>query len=381
MVLENYDIIGKIYEAPGAVIYKASSRDNPDKLVTIKVLKSSYLSEYRKARFRQKIEHLKAMSDPAVITPLLVGEKDDSYLIVQDYFDGVPLDNLADASQPVSLKSFFTIACNLARAVEKIHEAGIIHGGIKPHNILVRPGTLEVRLIDFISVIDVRDVSHFIYNPYFVRGTLAYTSPEQTGRINHRVVFSSDLYSLGIIFYEMLAGRLPFYSEDPLELIHSHLADRTPSVHELNQNIPVIVSDIIDRLTVKEPEKRYQSAGGLLKDLIRCRDEYASSGAVREFPLESDVSADRIVFISRMVGRDEEARIILDEYGRVIEGQFRSMFISGLSGIGKTRLIQELQKPIVKHRGYFTSGKFDVYQKNIPYSSLIQALRNLMPPS
>jgi PAS domain S-box-containing protein len=79
-----------------------------------------------------------------------------------------------------------------------------------------------------------------------------------------------------------------------------------------------------------------------------------------------------------MVGRDWEAGTILEEYERVAKGEFRSLLISGLSGIGKTRLIQELQKPIVRHRGYFTSGKFDVYQKNIPYSSLIQALRNLM---
>ena len=129
---------------------------------------------------------------------------------------------------------------------------------------------------------------------------------------------------------------------------------------------------------LKEPEKRYQSSYGLLADLIRCRDEYAAAGTIGEFPLESFVSTHRVTFISRMVGRDREAEAILEEYEQVAGGQFRSMFISGLSGIGKTRLIQELQKPIVKHRGYFTSGKFDVYQKNIPYSSLIQALRNLM---
>ena len=138
------------------------------------------------------------------------------------------------------------------------------------------------------------------------------------------------------------------------------------------------MGNIIAKLMLKEPEKRYQSASGLLADLVRCRDEYTASGTIREFPLESGVSADRVIFISKMVGRDSEAKMILDEYDQVIDGQFRSMLISGLSGIGKTRLIQELQKPIVKHRGYFTSGKFDVYQKNIPYSSLIQALRNLM---
>ena len=378
MVLSNYDNLEKIFEGSGATIYKASDKDNPGRLVTIKLLKGGSLSEYKRARFSQKIEHLKVLNDPSLITPLLVSEKDSSAFIVQDYFDGIPLDKLAQANKAVSLNAFFTIACNLACALEKIQEAGIIHGGIKPHNILVNPGTLEIRLIDFISVLDVREVSHFIYNPEFIRGTLAYASPEQTGRINHRVVFSSDLYSLGIVFYEMLTGNLPFYSEDPLELIHSHLEENTTSVYELNHDIPAVLSNIIAKLMLKEPEKRYQSASGLLSDLCRCRDEYYSSGTIHEFPLESGVSADRVIFISKMVGRDSEARMILDEYDRVVDGQFRSVFVSGLSGIGKTRLIQELQKPIVKHRGYFTSGKFDVYQKNIPYSSLIQALRNLM---
>ena len=378
MVLSNYDNLEKIFEGSGAIIYKASDKMTPGRLVTIKLLKGGSLSEYKKARFSQKIEHLKVLNDPSLITPLMVSEKDGSHYIIQDYFDGIPLDKLIQANKAVSLNGFFTIACNLATALEKVQEAGIIHGGVKPHNILVNPCTLEIRLIDFISVLDVREVSHFIYNPEFIRGTLAYASPEQTGRINHRVVFSSDLYSLGIIFYEMLTGNLPFYSEDPLELIHSHLAENTPPIHELKRDIPVVLSNIIAKLMSKEPEKRYQSATGLLADLARCRDEYAASGRIREFPLESGVSADRVIFISRMVGRDLEARMILDEYDRVVEGQFRSVFVSGLSGIGKTRLIQELQTPIVKHRGYFTSGKFDVYQKNIPYSSLIQAFRNLM---
>jgi predicted ATPase len=243
---------------------------------------------------------------------------------------------------------------------------------------LVTPGTLDFRLIDFISALDVRDVSHFIYDHCFVRGTLAYTSPEQTGRISNRVVFPSDLYSLGIVFYEMLAGRLPYYSDDPLELIHSHLAKEAPGVHELNSAIPIVLSNIIAKLTFKEPEKRYQTSSGLLADLEKCRDEYSATGTIPEFPLESRVYTYRAAFISRMVGRDREAEIVLEGYEQVTRAAFRSMFISGLPGIGKTRLIQELQKPIVKHKGYFTSGKFDVYQKNIPYSSITQALRNLI---
>ncbi len=379
MIIPNYEIMERIFEGPQSSIYKAYYKKNPQRLLALKVLRRHFLSNYKKLQFRQKIEHLRVLSDPQAITPIAFEAKDGIFFIIQDYFGGVSLDNLLEAAPDgLSLRDFFTIACSLARTLDQVHEAGIIHGGIKPHNILIDPGTLDLRLIDFISAVDVRDVSHFIYDPDFVKGTLPYTSPEQTGRINHRVGFPSDLYSLGVIFYEMLTRRLPYFSDDPLELIHSHLAEEAPEVHEFQPNVPIILSKIVAKLLLKQPEKRYQSSNGLLVDLLRCRDEYAGTGTVGEFPLESYVYTHRVTFISKMVGRDREAKIVLEEYERVAQGAFRSLLISGLSGIGKTRLIQELQKPIVKHRGYFTSGKFDVYQKNIPYSSLIQALRSLM---
>jgi predicted ATPase/two-component sensor histidine kinase/tRNA A-37 threonylcarbamoyl transferase component Bud32 len=378
MIISNYELLENVAETPQATVFKAYHKKNPNRLLVLKVLKASSLSEYKKAQFRQKIEHLKVLTDPLVITPISFGDKEGTCFITQDYFEGITLDEWMKARSRISLNDFFAIAAGLACALEKVHEAGIIHGGIKPHNILVDPGTLAIRLIDFISALDVRDVSHFIYDRSFVKETLSYTSPEQTGRISHRVVFSSDLYSLGIVFYEMLTGHLPFSSDDPLELIHSHLAQEASHVHELNPDIPITLSNIVTKLMLKEPEKRYQSASGLLADLVRCRDEYSIAGTIHEFPLEACAYTHRVTFISKMVGRDREAQIILEEYEQVAGGDFRSLLISGLSGIGKTRLIQELQKPIVKHRGYFTSGKFDVYQKNIPYSSLIQALRNLM---
>ncbi|MBI4286003.1 MAG: AAA family ATPase [Chloroflexi bacterium] len=377
VAIPSYEIVGKISEGPQTTIYKAYHKKNPDRVLVLKVLKAAFLSERKKSQFRQKIEHLRVLDCPLAITPITFEAKDGTYFTAQDYFDGVTLDTLKERKR-ISLHDFFTIACSLAQTLDKVHEAGIIHGGIKPHNILVNPDTLETRMIDFISAIDIRDVSHFIYDQSFVRGTLAYTSPEQTGRISHRVGFSSDLYSLGIVFYELLTDRLPFLSDDPLELIHSHLAEEAPKVHELNTDIPLALSKIVAKLILKEPEKRYQSGNGLLADLARCRDEYLATGTIREFPLESHVHTHRVTFVSKMVGRDSEAEVILGEYELVTKGAFRSLFISGLSGIGKTRLIQELQKPIVRHRGYFTSGKFDVYQKNIPYSSLIQALRNLV---
>lgn len=377
MIIPNYNIIERIDESPQATIYKAYHKENPHQLLVLKVLNDNYLSPYKKTQITQKIEQLRVLNDPEVITPINFNSKDGTCYIIQNYFHGTSLNRIMAENDRISLKDFFTMGIGLARVLDKVHDTGIIHGGIKPHNILV-DDKLNIRLIDFITAIDVRDVSHFIYDRSFIRETLAYTSPEQTGRINHQVSFSSDLYSRGIVFYEMLTGELPFSSPDPLELIHSHLAKEAPKVHELDPDIPLTLGNIVSKLMLKEPEKRYQNSNGLLADLTRCQEEYLKTSTITNFPLERYITTRRVNFISKMVGRDQEAKIILDEYKKVTEGNFQSLLISGLSGIGKTRLIQELQKPIVENRGYFTSGKFDVYQKNIPYSSLIQALRNLM---
>lgn len=377
-LIPNYTLLQVLGEGPQSTVYKGYYKNMPHRLLVIKALKTGLLNESQRKYFRQKVEHLKVLNDPRLMIPLSFQDQWDVPFITREYFEGVCLDQWAKSQRKVSLEDFLTIACTLAEILEKIHHAGIIHGGIKPHNILIDPKTLEMRLVDFITPLDVRNVSHFIYDKQFVEGTLAYTSPEQTGRINHRVEFTTDIYSLGIIFYELLTKKLPFFSNDPLELIHSHLAEEAPLVSEINVEVPEVLSRIIEKLLLKQPEKRYQGGHGLLMDLLRFRSEYQKNPvSVASFPLGLEDRTHRITFISKMVGRDTEADVILSEYGAVSQGQFRALFISGFSGIGKTRLIQELQKPIVRNKGYFTSGKFDVYQKNIPYSSIIQAFRNL----
>jgi len=376
--LGNYIVTEKLGESLQALVYKGYHKHVPDHPLIIKLLKQLASGDDQSRHLRQKIERLKVLHDPRVCTPITLESYGEQQFIVQPWFAGQPLNCWAKQQDKLDLNDFLTLACTLADTLQAVHDAGITHGGIKPHNILLQPGTLTLRLTDFITPLDIRDVSHFIYDPEFVRHTLAYTSPEQTGRINYRVDFSTDLYSLGIVFYELLTGRLPFFSSDPLELIHSHLAEEAPRVNQLKPQIPKALADIIAKLTVKQPEKRYQSSSGLLADLIRCKNEYAATGSVSAFTVGQHDRSRRVVFISKMVGRQAESQLIQQQYNEVISGNFRSVFISGLSGIGKTRLIQELQKPLVKNRGYFTAGKFDQYQKNIPYSSLIQALRNLM---
>lgn len=375
-----FSLLELLGESLEALVYKAVSKETPDSLFIIKILKRPISSESQRRYLTQKVERLKIIHDPRVITPDSFDCSSNNQFIARHYFPGKTLASyLTEQGKAISLRDFFNIAGELTLAINAVHEAGIIHGGVKPHNILIQAETNAIRLVDFLNPVDIQEISHFIYDPNFVAGTLAYISPEQTGRINHRVEFSTDIYSLGIIFYQMLTGRLPFTSTDPLALIHSHLAEEAPPAHQINPQVPSIISDIITKMCKKEPEKRYQTGMGLYADLQQCADQYQHDQQVHAFILGLRDHTRRVIFISKMVGRTAEAKHVLDEYAQVVAGKgFHSAFISGLPGIGKTRLIQELQQPLVENKGYFTSGKFDQYQKNIPYSSLIQAFRNLI---
>jgi len=376
--IPHYQLLELMGESLESLVFKAVSKQRANDYYILKLFKHPIHQENQRRYLRQKVERLKIIHDERVITPYAFECFGEVQFLVKRYFSGFQPLSQWRGQKAITIDDFLKIAGELALILNVVHDAGIIHGGVKPHNILIQPETLAVHLTDFITPIDIREISHFIYDQDFVEGTLAYTSPEQTGRINHRVDFSTDMYSLGIVFYQLLTGQLPFKSIDPLELIHSHLAEEAPPVHHVNKMLPPILGEIIAKMCLKEPEKRYQSCLGLYADLHRCAMEYSVSGSIPSFKIGLQDHRRRVIFISKMVGRMAEAKIVLQQYDRVTRGGFASVFISGLPGIGKTRLIQELQRPLVEHRGYFTSGKFDQYQKNIPYSSLLQAFRNLI---
>lgn len=301
--------------------------------------------------------------------------------LVQEYFDDITLGEWMKSQDRIDLTDFFRITCSIAAVLENMHNARYFHGGIKPDNILITPDTLDsgpdIRVIDPVRVLDISAISHYTHNDHFRTNTLPYISPEQTGRIRHDVSYGTDFYSMGTLLYELLYGNPPFSSNDPLEVIHSHLAQKPP-FSKIDRDIPEVVKNIIARLLEKDLEKRYQTGEGLVHDLRRCEREYRNTGKITPFTLGALDHAHRIDIPSIMVGRERERELLLNEHGQSLAGSFCSAIISGLPGIGKTRLIQELEIPIVSGRGYFASGKFDQYRKNVPYSTLIQAISNLI---
>ena len=203
--------------------------------------------------------------------------------------------------------------------------------------------------------------------PEVIAGTLAYMAPEQTGRINRSIDFRSDLYALGVTLYQMLTGELPFAASDPMEWVHCHIARHPDPPNERVAGIPAPLSAIVMKLLAKMAEDRYQTAAGLTVDLRKCLADWESHRSIDPFPLGASDVSDRLMAPEKLYGREHEIETLLGTFDRVIaNGATELMLVSGYAGIGKSSLVNELQKALVASRGLFASGKFDQYKRDIP---------------
>jgi predicted ATPase len=302
--------------------------------------------------------------------------RDRMALILED-FGGENLKN-SQIFHQFDIKIFLKIAIRLTEILGNIHYKNIIFNNLNPTNILINYRTNVIKFTDFgIASLLSRDSQELI-SPEKLEVSLPYISPEQTGRMNRSIDYRTDLYSLGVMFYEMLTGTLPFQSLDPLELIHSHMAKIAANPHTLNPRIPLVLSLIIMKLLAKNAEDRYQGAYGLKADLAECLAQMEQNGRIEEFPIAQKDISEKLQIPQKLYGREKEISEMLEGFRRVRNGKTEMMVVSGYSGIGKTVLIKELYKPITETRGYFLSGKFDQYLRNIPYSAIIYALQGMI---
>jgi tRNA A-37 threonylcarbamoyl transferase component Bud32/tetratricopeptide (TPR) repeat protein len=285
------------------------------------------------------------------------------------------------AQRSLDLASFIHLAIGLAESLELIHRAGLIHLDLCPANIVLndrlRP-TLAT-IVDFGSAIVSAQMQQSQIDPPALEGTLAYRSPEQTGRMNQSIEYTSDLYSLGAVFYEMLTGRPPFLLEDPLELVHAHLSYLPLAPHKINNAVPELLSAIVLKLLTKRPEERYQSAYGLAQDLTKISLAMEDHGDIEPFDLGQEDSPHGLSLPSRLYGREQEIAALMAAFNRTVEqGSAGLLLVSGYSGVGKTTLVRELYKPLIQDHGFFISGKFDQYRANVPFSTTTQAFKEFI---
>ncbi len=386
-MLKGYQIVRQIYESSNSFVYRGI-RESDHTSVILKVLRENYPTPEIITRYRQEYEITRSLNTPGVIKVYDLQPYLHGLAMVLEDFGGESLRAIADRTS-FELEEFLTIAIKIATSLSAIHAANIIHKDINPSNIVFNPQTGELKLIDFgIATIFSRE-NPSIKHPNGIEGTLAYISPEQTGRMNRTLDYRTDFYSLGVTFYELLTKQLPFTNTEAIELVHCHLAKQPIPVHHIKPDIPPLVAQIVQKLMAKTAEERYQSSLGLKADLEKCLVQWQNQGKIDNFSLAERDIADKFQISSKIYGREAEIASLLAVFNRISElptdinsvsqnSLKELVMVSGYSGIGKSSLIGELYKSITRQKGYFIKGKFDQIQRNIPLSGFVWALSNLI---
>ena len=273
--------------------------------VIVKTLKAEYPTLSDITRLRHEYQILHSLNVEAIIKAIsLESYKNGLALILED--SGSESLNDWMKGKKLTIIQFLSLGFQLVSALAEIHKHNIIHKDVKPQNIIINPATEKVQIIDFSIASRLEQENSTLSHPDLLEGTLAYMSPEQTGRMNRSIDYRTDFYSLGVTFYEMLTGELPFNSTDPLELVHSHIAKTPIPPHQLNPEIPPQISAIAMKLLAKNAEDRYQSAEGLKFDLETCLIKLQASGYISNFVAGSADKAGQLNIPQKLYGREQK---------------------------------------------------------------------------
>src|ERR1700741_3382461 len=371
-------VLVPLRESADFTLYRGRQHGNPSPILVV-----APTAERPLAQSLRRLEHeysLAAELEPAwAAKPLALTRHEGGPILVLADPGGEPLDRVLewDKEQPLDLARLLRVAINLATALGHAHQRGLIHKDLKPENVLV-DDTGNVWLTGFGIASRLPRERQSPEPPEFIAGTLAYMAPEQTGRMNRSMDTRSDLYSLGVILYQMLTGVLPFAAADPLEWVHCHIA-RQPVAPADRREVPEPLSAINMRLLAKNAEERYQTAAGLEADLRRCLEEWQSHGRIDPFPLGTNDTPDRLLIPEKLYGREREVDALCAAFDRgVMQGTAELVLVSGYSGVGKSSVVNELHKVLVPPRGLFATGKFDQYKRDVPYATLAHAFQMLV---
>ncbi|MEG5016492.1 MULTISPECIES: AAA family ATPase [unclassified Microcoleus] len=383
--INGYQILTQIYESTNSTIYRGI-RQQDNQAVILKFLKEDYPTPSELVRYKQEYEITRNLNIDGVIKAYELKPYQMTLCIILEDFGASSLKQLMDERREsgtgvLPLQKFLSIAIKTAEILSSIHAANIVHKDINPANIIFNPEIRQLKIIDFgISTKFTRE-NPTLKNPNVLEGTLAYISPEQTGRMNRSLDYRTDFYSLGVTFYELLTGKLPFETNDALELVHCHIAKVPICPHQVNPEIPKPVSDIVMKLMAKTAEERYQSGFGIKNDLAECLHQLQTTGNISDFSLGTQDISDQFQIPQKLYGREAEVEALLTAFERVgdnPQSKIEMMLIAGYSGIGKSSLVAEIHKPNTRLRGYFTAGKFDQFQKSLPYSAVVSAFKGLV---
>ncbi|MGA8164638.1 MAG: AAA family ATPase, partial [Waddliaceae bacterium] len=353
-------------------------RDEDRQPVLIKTTISDHPFPFEIARLKHEYEMMRELKGrKRLVESYALVPVHRQVALVMEHVKGILLEQLI-RSQKIDTEKGLMIAIEIAKGVRDIHRANIIHKDLQPQNIMVDPVTNTIKVIDFrLSTRLEREIIS-AKAPESIEGSLEYISPEQTGRVNREVTYRTDFYSLGVLLYEIFTGRPPFTSPVPLDLIHQHMTKDPLPPHHIDPDIPMMISTIILKLLEKNAEDRYKSAGGLVYDLENCLQQFEKNQAIAPFALCQKDVPEHLFIPEKLYGREKHIETLFKRFEQTVSGKCQLVLVSGESGIGKSVLIQEIQRPLSKMGGYFISGKCDQFKQGIFYHAIIQAFQQLM---
>ncbi|AUX27271.1 protein kinase [Sorangium cellulosum] len=386
--LLNHELIDTLHDGTRSSVY-LGRRKGTGELRVIKVARKGKNGTRNVAILKRQYEITRELDLDGIVKVHDLEVRLDYAALSMEYFAGRSLRSLIDESngRGVDLARAIRVALQLADTLGAVHERNIIHKDIQPSNIIVETGTSTTKLTDFSIASLLPGERPAVYDPWTAgEGALQYISPEQTGRMNRAIDFRSDYYSLGVTLYELTTGCLPFETTDPMELVHHHIAKTPVAPRQLRPEIPEALSRIIMKLLSKTAEDRYQSTFGLKADLEACLDILENRATGADFVPGRRDKPNRLQVSQKLYGRQAEVEALMAAF-RNIGGSGQEggqgcpselVLVAGYSGIGKSAIVNEIHKPIAREGGYFAAGKFDQLARNIPYASLIAALRELV---
>ena len=372
--IQDYRIIKKIHEHRGVAYYQAE-KSGTSEPVSIELVNSAHASPSEIARFKRAYEKIRRIDSTGISHTYEIFNHENYIAIVTEPFYGLPLYKRFTPGE-IALKPFLEIGINLSRTLGEIHSQGIVHHSITPETILCDDSGNYLKLTGFGAYGMLSRVNEEIYAPWVIRHILPYMAPEQTGRMNCAVDYRVDLYALGVILYELLTGTTPFASDDPIEIIHSHIARQPVAPVEKNTRVPAVLSKIVMKLLSKTIEDRYQSGYGVMADFENCARQLQTHGEIRDISLAQQDGAIGFHAPEKLFGREIEINALMEAFDRVVSGANEVFVVSGQAGIGKSSLVNEIQKPVVARRAYFITGKAEQYKRDIPYYPIIQAFKD-----
>ena len=374
-LVELFQVFTLLHAGSQALVYKALRRSD-QRPVILKVTLAEFPTAAAIARFRLEHELLGQLQHPHIITShecIRIGTR--AALVLEDR-NAIPLPELLQ-QRVLSLVDRLGVALQLAQALQAVHAAGIIHGDVRPANILVDPMSLAATLIDFGSAVKTTGQLPSQWSGA-ADSTLHYLAPEQSGRHSRSIDQRSDLYAFGVVLFELVTGQLPFVAKDDMELMHQHSAKAAPLASQLNPAVPVVLERLITKLLAKDPDARYQRCASLCEDLAYCIRALRAGNLAGDYELATNDFSSRLSRQYHLYGRDDDMRK-LRAWILAPSGKAGSVLcLSGEAGIGKSALMHELRTTV--HGVPFGFGRYDQLTRHVPYKGLIDALKDALRP-